>query len=356
MLHLLSLLCAGLIGFTAHRASLCNVRAVAEILNGRSAHMLGSLAQAVLWMATLSGALTLVLGLVPQPTLARAPLAWAALGGWCFGLGAAINGGCSLSTLHRLADGDMGMLATLAGLAAGVAAWLAIRSVGAPAELIPITSPWLRWPAMAPWALALLFGWALLRIRLFVNLARREGAPPWCERALAPSWHLSVAAAVIGLAGGLLYAVEGSWSYTSFLRNALLHHWADAATPPVWHGALVAGLVGGMGLSAWHRGSITLRLPLRRVDWLRHGLGGAFMGLGAALIPGGNDTLLLAGLPALAVAALWAYAMLVLGIAAGLWALRVTGVPMSPLTCTPDGCSEGSAPASPHRPTASPRR
>jgi hypothetical protein len=62
-----ALACAALIGFAARRASLCNVRAVAEVMISGSAHMLLSPLQAVLWMATLTGVMTLVLGIAPQP-------------------------------------------------------------------------------------------------------------------------------------------------------------------------------------------------------------------------------------------------------------------------------------------------
>lgn len=147
LLNALSVISALLIGFAAHRASLCNVRAVAEIMTTGSAHMLWSLLQAVLWMATLTGVLVLGLGLVPQPTIARMAVGWALLGGWLFGIGAAVNGGCSLSTLHRLADGDRGMLATLAGFALGVAGWPMFRATGWPDGLAPVASPWLRWPS-----------------------------------------------------------------------------------------------------------------------------------------------------------------------------------------------------------------
>jgi hypothetical protein len=42
------------------------------------------------------------------------------------GVGAAVNGGCSLSTLTRLADGDLGMLAAPAGFLAGVSTWTGV--------------------------------------------------------------------------------------------------------------------------------------------------------------------------------------------------------------------------------------
>src|SRR3990167_6163071 len=125
LLPVLALLCAALIGFAAHRGSLCNVRAVAEIMTGGSAHMLSSLVQAALWVTLLTGLGALLLGMAPHPVLAPRPAAWALLGGALFGVGAAINGGCSLSTLHRLGDDGGASSALLAG-AGGL-------GVGAPA-------------------------------------------------------------------------------------------------------------------------------------------------------------------------------------------------------------------------------
>ncbi len=73
----LALARAALIGFAAHRASLCNVRAVAEIMTSRTAHMLGSLMQAALWMALLAGGLALLAGHPPPTARMFMPAAWA---------------------------------------------------------------------------------------------------------------------------------------------------------------------------------------------------------------------------------------------------------------------------------------
>jgi len=319
LLNLLSLLCALLIGYAAHRASLCNVRAVAEILTAGTAHMLGSLLQAALWMATLTGALTLVGDFAPHVALARAPLAWALAGGLLFGVGAALNDGCSLSTLHRLADGDLGIMASLAGFAAGVCAWFALPALGWPMALVPLVTPWLRWPALAPGLLVLLLAWAVSRLRFFWRLARRHGNPPLRELLLAPAYHLSVSAALMGVAGGVLFTIVGAWSYSNFLRTSVLHRLGAAMVPSLWHGVLVAALLAGMIGSALQRRSAAWRWPRSRGAWLRHGAGGALMGTGAAMIPGGNDTLLLNGLPTLSTAAAGAYAFMLLGIASVLW-------------------------------------
>lgn len=89
LLAIIALVCAVLIGFAAHRPSLCNVPAVAELMTSGSAHMLWNLLQAVLWMATLTGVLVLAFGLAPQPAWARTPLTWAWAGGLLFGVGVA---------------------------------------------------------------------------------------------------------------------------------------------------------------------------------------------------------------------------------------------------------------------------
>ena len=340
LLNAIALLCVVLIGFAAHRASLCNVRAVAEVMGTGRAHMLWSLLQSVLWMAALTGLLVLAFGLTPRPTLTRTPIEWAALGGVLFGVGATVNGGCSLSTLHRLADGELGMLATLVGFVAGVWASLGLLPEGALMRLLPAVSPWLRWPDVAPWVGGLLFGWALLQLRKLLQLAQHGADAKVFRQALAPNYHLSVAAALMGLAAGLLYATQGAWSYSNFLRGEVLHRAAHATAPSAWHGILVIGLLSGMAISAWERGSLAWRWPQRLAVWARHAGGGALMGLGAALVPGGNDTLLLGGLPTLAPAAVAAYVAMLLGIASMLGLMRLARVPMPVVACSPEGCDD----------------
>lgn len=340
----ISLLCALLIGFAAHRASLCNVRAVAEVMNDGSARMLWSLVEAVFWMAALSGVLVLAFGLTPQPVAVRTPAAWAWAGGCVFGLGAAVNGGCSLSTLHRLADGELGMLATLGSFALGAWSWLGIRAAGPDTGLVLVASPWLRWPDLAPWILLALLGWAAWRLHDFQRRARPANRSAWAKRLLAPSYPLAVAAALMGLAGGWLYALQGQWSYTGFLRNTLLQRWDATLAPAGLHALLVGALIAGMAASAWQRGSLRWRRPAGARDWARHAVGGVAMGLGAAMVPGGNDTLLLGGLPAMASTAVFAYLSLLAGIAAGLWLMRAARMPMPSAACSTADCADATSP------------
>lgn len=346
--------CAALVGFAAHRASLCNVRAVVEIMSSGTAHMLGSLMQAALWMALLAGGLTLLAGHSLPSVRMLLPAAWALWGGWLFGVGAAINGGCSLSTLHRLADGELGMLATLLGFALGVVslalAWAGPWASGGmtgPGELTPLTTFWVRWPALAPWVLLTLALWAVSRVATLWRLARSSPSASIGRRVLAPQYHLTVSAALMGLAGGVLFATQGAWSYTSHLRTSVLHAWAGSPAPAGTHSALVIALALGMVASAVQRGSVQWRRPRSAASWLRHLGGGMLMGAGAAMVPGGNDTLLLNALPTLALQAVGAYAAMLGGITTVLGLMRFTRMPMPSTRCTEAGCAEARSPTGP---------
>jgi hypothetical protein len=105
----------------------------------------------------------------------------------------------------------------------------------------------------------------------------------------------------------------------------------------VW---LVVAMLVGMASSAWQRRSLQLRYPSRLREWFRHVTGGILMGLGAAMVPGGNDTLLLGGLPTMTGSALLTYLSLLVGIASGLGILRLARVPMPLISCTPAGCRD----------------
>jgi len=331
-------------------SQLCNVRAVAEIMTSGTAHMLASLMQAALWMALLAGVLSLLADYPLPPVRMFLPAAGAMWGGWLFGVGSALNGGCSLSTLHRLADGELGMLATLLGFVLGVVAWAWPWTSGGlpgPGELTPLTTAWTRWPALSPWLPLALALWALSPVATLWRLARSSASASVRQRVLAPQYRLTVAAALMGLAGGVLYVTQGAWSYTNHLRTSVLNAWAGSHAAATTHSVLVVALVLGMVASAVQRRSCAWRRPPSAVSWLRHLSGGMLMGAGAAMVPGGNDTLLLNAMPTLALQAVGAYVAMLGGIATVLWLMRRMHRPMPLTRCTEAGCAEARSPTRP---------
>lgn len=334
LLHACTLLLAAVVGFAAHRASLRTVKAVAEVMSSGTAHMFGSFARAALWAAAVSGVVGLMGPVAPQAPVVWSP-SFSLAGAFVFGVGAALNGGCSLSTLQRLIDGELSMLATLGGLAAGVAlGQVFITSGGVSAQPMP-ASPWMTHPA---WAVVLLVGLMLWCVREAFRL-RRAAVPStsiW-ERLGQPTYRPASAAVLMGVAAGTLYPLQGAWTYTNFLRNEA-GAWFGAALPPSgFHALLVASLLAGMLLSARQRNSFHVRTAPAFMC-LRSAFGGALMGIGAALIPGGNDTLLLAAIPALWPWALPTHLVLIGGVAVTMLAMRAVKGSMSEVRCRADGC------------------
>ena len=314
---LICLLLAALLGFAAHRASLCNVRAVAEILELGRMRMLASLIIAVLWSMTVAGTVVLALHWPVASFPRRTPALLAAVGGYVFGVGAAINGGCSLSTLQRLADGELAMFVTLTGVVLGMLLWASLEALGIPTTLVITVSPW---EGMGVLPMVLLIGLWIWALQEAVRLWRRVPATNWLDRLWAPRYRLSSAAALLGIAGGILYTLQGSWTYTYLLRTQIAS--ALGMTPAMAGKALlVMALLIGMLISAVQRHSFAPRLPRRR-ELFSCLAGGVLMGLGAAVLPGGNDTLLLTGLPSLSIFALANYTALLAGIASALLLLR----------------------------------
>ena len=132
VLYTVSLLLAALMGFAVHRASVCTVKTVGEILSSRKAYMMATLVKAVLWVVAVSVPILLCLPDAVAPHRIYAVSLAAIGGGFLFGVGAAVNGGCAFSTLGQLANGNLWMLTTLFGFCMGVAG-LSI--------MVPMTEP-----------------------------------------------------------------------------------------------------------------------------------------------------------------------------------------------------------------------
>ena len=275
------------LGFAAHRASVCTVRAVAEIMSSASGSIFLSIGKSMLWAWAL---MIPVFALTPAAGTGLA--GWsltgiAVLGGFLFGLGAAVNGGCAYSTMARFVDGDGKMLATIIGFAVGIFCFATLAKWG-----------WLTRPAPEPaWVGSLLAGkwariwagilacaflaWALYEIlRLWRTRAREERI---IELILAPRYRLSTAAVMVGPVRravvpvlrpdqlyGDLRSHHSRSARDSRLANpyahgppARRHGWNAVVHTPTWH--LSRRLAAAIFLAA--------ELECRRIDGARHSAG-----------------------------------------------------------------------------------
>ena len=332
---IVSFLLVMLVGFAAHRASLCTVRAVAEVLTSGTAYMLASFAKAAAWTVVVSGTIMFLMPGSSFPALERSPYLLALAGGVMFGAGAAVNGGCSLSTLQRLADGELGMIGTLTGFLVGALAWSLVDLKFLHSTLHPL--PYFLAPGRegSGWVLAGLWIWALWE--LFRLWHASDHATGFRHRILAGTYRLSAAAAILGVAGGILYKLQGPWTYTNFLRAEAGSWRGVVAKPALIQGGLLVALLGGMLLSSLQRGSFSLRREWRP-DLGKRLSGGFLMGVASANIPGGNDTLILTAIPTLSISAIGTYAAVIAGIMLVLVGMRVIGGSVPRVQCAGDRC------------------
>ncbi len=117
-LLLLSAMLAFVLGFSAYRASICTVAAVAEVMSSRTALVFLSFAKVVLWVVLVNGLLVLWMPDLARPAKPHPGIQMALIGGFVFGIGAAINGGCSFSTISKIAQGNIHMAIDPAGFCA----------------------------------------------------------------------------------------------------------------------------------------------------------------------------------------------------------------------------------------------
>ncbi|WP_272002738.1 YeeE/YedE thiosulfate transporter family protein [Roseovarius sp. ZX-A-9] len=319
----LSLLLGAILGVSAHRAGLCAVKAVAEVMTSGRGWILWSFLKASLWVIGLTAIASM---LTDGIVLRHWPIGLiGVLGGLIFGLGAGANGACSFSTLVRLAEGHVVMLFTLAGWPIGMAGvhllWRDLHQTPVLAQSIPV------------WFLFFLGPWMLWEV---LNILRRLRAEGWGQLRAA-HWPLSLSIALLAIANFGILSLGTKWSFTSTMicavRAAPLTGCANGAVLWLISAAAILGMAGSAAL----RGSFRIR-RVRAKAALRHGMAGVAMGVGAALIPGGNDGLILFGLPSLSPHALPSWGAIILGVTLALVLMRAMGRKMPAIRCESDIC------------------
>lgn len=316
---------AFILGFAAHRASVCTVRAIAEIMSSRGASILASVGKSILWV----GAVMIpVFGFLPAAGIGLAGWSltgFAMLGGFLFGVGGAMNGGCAYSTMARFVDGDGKMVAAILGFAIGACCFAALvrwewlkRPVPAKAlvgSLVASTWAWIWLGVVA----AALVAWALYEaLRLWRT---RPADKRLIDLILAPRYRLSTAAVLFGLSGATLTLMFGAVSYTSTFELVIEGSLGTRPWPSSTRTVVLVAVLAGMLFSTLQRRTFRIDWRPRR-DWIPNLSGGVLMGLGTALAPGGNDALVLYGIPTLSPYAIPTAAALLFGVAAGLFTMR----------------------------------
>ncbi|HEX9139654.1 MAG TPA: YeeE/YedE thiosulfate transporter family protein [Steroidobacteraceae bacterium] len=315
MLDWLLLGLAFVFGFGLTRTSVCTVAAVRTHILERDTRSL----LCILVAASAAGAVLLGFAWI-WPQQIRLPLdssvpGWALLGGFILGAGALINGGCYLGSITYLCRGNLNFLFTLFGIVAGArfaAIMFGMRIMPAAAQLSG--RPYFSAIGTLGCLLVLSTG-----LWLMASRARND------ERFARISRRMGWAAAFCGAVAAVIFARHPNWSYGTLLEQLAA---ADHAVlePVVLCSALAlfAGAVIG-ARHRWHWHAPTVLGSGRRF------VGGILLSIGALLVPGGNDTLLLWTIPGLASYGFIAFGAMLLTIAGGVLAERHFARPPAPL-------------------------
>ncbi|MGD9363435.1 MAG: YeeE/YedE thiosulfate transporter family protein [Desulfobacterales bacterium] len=191
-------------GFAIHRTSLCTVRTMAEIFSSQKAYMLVAMLKTVLWVMAISMPILMFIPETASSNLSCAVTDEAIIGGFLFGVGAAVNGGCAFSTLSHLASGDLWMLTTLLGFCLGVACLSVMGPIIEPCQTVP--SLLLVVPKTAIFS-AIVLLWLFIIWEIFRLWRSRAKEINWNQLFLSRNYRLSTGALVMGISGGALYAL-----------------------------------------------------------------------------------------------------------------------------------------------------
>ena len=279
---ILGWLCALLIGYSINQGGTCGVAAARDLVYHRRIDRFAGCVAATgaaglvflpaIWLLGIDTMLGGMAAIAPGLFIGAALL----------GIGTVINDACMLGSLWRLGNGELRFLALPVGLAAGFILTSAIpgaRPHVAPNALIH--------PALPGFMVVGVSG--LVLVAALIVLSRLPRRRP-------DRWPLSNAMMLLGVTGALLYVLQPGWTYADAVRRGVLP--MTAIMMESAHGALAALLtVVGAMLSAVRLGVFR---PLRpnATEIFRSLGGGVLIAMGATMIPGGNDTLLLAAVPA----------------------------------------------------------
>jgi uncharacterized protein len=273
------------LGFALNRGSICTVIATTELVSEERPARFIALFEAAVWAALVYAILE------TSPTMQQGwlPLRYLVPAAMLFGIGSYVNGACVLGSVGHFGNGQIDFGFAFLGIVA----------------VLYIESLFGLFPDQPPISASLPLGSVLLAITLLAILALRLGVSLRSES----NFHqLTLLMAAIGSTFTVLAVLAPGFSITASVGTIV--------SIPIAGAMISVCMFAGSFVSArirMHR--VMLKWPTIS-NILRRSLGGILMGLGAILIPGGNDTLLLIGFPMGAWQAALAYMLFVASLAA----------------------------------------
>jgi hypothetical protein len=286
-------LLAAIIGFVNQYGGTCTVAAVSDAVKRKPGRLI-ALAEAGLWAFAIG--LVLKLAGWTLPPIADVPVtAYTIAGGVLLGLGAWLNKACLFGTLTQLGRRNPNYLFTLMGLYAGFLAHAGLFAVPLPTRPCQPGSGVMFIAALLFVASLLSHAWR------FVGTNRHRARP-------VMQFGNREALVIHAMAFTLMASIAGAWTY-----GELMSRYVHGAGRPDWMHFLLAVslLIGALLGGARTAQSETIKPGKAMLCFV----GGVMMAAGSALVPGGNDLLILYGAPLLQWHAIAAIAVMLVTMA-----------------------------------------
>ena len=234
-------------------------------------------------------------------------------GSLIYGAGAAINEGCALGTINHLMNGKLNYLGTIIGMASGIFIYLFVINFLRIGPINTISNIQGNILLLIP---ILIIVWVVLGIRIY-KLTGMRIIGDLKNFITSPVTRDIVSILILGTASGVLYLTLGqSWDYTRLiiLSEESMFYGTQSRINLVLLSITVSGFLFGIAIAT----KLSKSFQLLKIDiksFCRKLTGGVFMGIGACLIPGGNDTLIFYSLPGVALHAPVAILLILFAIA-----------------------------------------
>ena len=268
------------LGFALNHGSICTVIATRELVSEKRPARFIALVECAVWAALVYAILE------TSPTMQQgwSPLGYLVPAAMLFGIGTYVNGACVFGSVGHFGNGEIDFGFAFLGIFA----------------VFYIESLFGLFPDQPPISASLPLGPVLLAIALLAILALRLGVSLRSESNFR---RLTLSMGAIGITFTILAVFAPGFSITTSVGSIV--------SIPVAGAVISVCMFGGSLVSArFRKRRFMLKWPTIK-SIVRRTLGGILMGLGALLIPGGNDTLLMIGFPMGAWQAALAYVLLV---------------------------------------------
>ncbi len=273
------------LGFAINHGSICTVIATRELVSEKRPARFIALVECAVWAALVYAILE------TSPTMQQgwSPLGYLVPAAMLFGIGTYVNGACVFGAVGHFGNGDIDFGFAFLGI-------FAVFYIDSLLGLLP---------DQPPISASLPLGPVLLAIALLAILALRLGLSLRSESNFR---RLTLSMGAIGITFTILAVLAPGFSITASVGSIV--------SIPVAGVVISVCMFGGSLVSArFRKRRFMLKWPTIKTI-VRRTLGGILMGLGALLIPGGNDTLLMIGFPMGAWQAALAYVLFVATVAA----------------------------------------